>query len=89
MVADNTVNFSSYPARDACKAIGGRLPTKDELAAIYTYRVSKFGNNFQSDTYWSSTEDNAYDAYYESFSDGSQSNTSKLYSTYVRCVQGW
>jgi hypothetical protein len=88
--ADNTINFSSYPARDACKAIGGRLPTKDELAAIWTYRNSKFGANFnESDYYWSATEYIADGAWYVNFASGDADNYYKSTAYDVRCVSGW
>lgn len=46
------VDFTTYPAQNACKAIGARLPSKTQLACIYTNRAS-FGT-FQSEYYWSS-----------------------------------
>ena len=45
LVADNTIDFSAYPARQACKNIGGRLPVTSEIIAIYNGRAS-YGNNF-------------------------------------------
>jgi|GEM_PF-4599175 hypothetical protein len=49
LVADNTVDFSTYSARLACAATGGRLPTLAELQCIYNNRTT-FGNNFGSRT---------------------------------------
>ena len=89
LVADNTVNFSNYPARDACKAAGGRLPTISELQCIYANRT-KFGNNFGESIYWSSTEYSRTSARFVYFGDGSSVNTDKTYSfSSVRCVVGW
>jgi len=88
LVADNTINFTGYNARDYCKSIGGRLPTIDELACMYTNRAS-FGNNFGAGYYWSATEKSATDAWYVYFNDGNQNNNSKVYAYYVRCVRGW
>ncbi|MDD5463649.1 MAG: hypothetical protein PHP62_00695 [Candidatus Moranbacteria bacterium] len=34
LVADNAVDFSAYPIRNACKDVGGRLPTVNELYCI-------------------------------------------------------
>ena len=69
LVADNAVNFNpsagatpDYPARDACKALGGRLPTIAELIEIYNYK-STYGNNFQSSYYWSEVEGSSNYAY--------------------------
>jgi len=41
-----SVDFSAYPAQNACKALGGRLPTIVELRCISSNKAS-FGNNFQ------------------------------------------
>jgi type II secretory pathway pseudopilin PulG len=65
LVADNSVDFSSYPARNACKAIGGRLPTVTELQCIFMNRAS-YGNNFANTNiyyYWSSVESSGGSAY--------------------------
>jgi len=86
--ADNTLSFTSYPARDYCKSIGGRLPTKTELNCIYTNRAT-FGNNFASSNYWSSTEYSTTSAWYQYFSTGGQGYSNKTSSLYVRCVRGW
>ncbi|MEF3691694.1 MAG: DUF1566 domain-containing protein [Candidatus Moraniibacteriota bacterium] len=88
LVADNTVNFNDYPARQACKDAGGRLPTLSELQCIYTNRVS-FGNNFGTSYYWSGTEYSATNARGVNFSDGSTGSGYKTYSYSVRCVRGW
>jgi hypothetical protein len=88
LVADNTVNFLSYPARDACKAAGGRLPTLAELQCIYTNRVT-FGDNFGTSAYWSSTEYSATGAGGVRFSGGSTYSDTKSGSYSVRCVRGW
>ena len=88
IVADNTVNFSSYPARDACKAVGGRLPTIGELQCIYANRAT-FGDNFGTSYYWSSTEYSTPYAWGVSFSTGTTSTSNKPGSLSVRCVRGW
>ena len=90
LVADNTVDFSThgYTARDACKDIGGRLPTKDELDCIYDHKAT-FGNNFAGNYYWSSTEYSAEKAWGQYFATGSQNGRNKTDSYYVRCVRGW
>ncbi|MGW8185272.1 MAG: hypothetical protein ACWGHO_04160 [Candidatus Moraniibacteriota bacterium] len=88
---DNTIDFSAYyPARQACKAIGARLPTISELQCIYAYRGS-FGNNFlTSYVYWSSEESstsaNARGVY---FYNNAIYDESKSSSQNVRCVRGW
>ncbi len=51
------VDFSAYPAQNACKALGGRLPNVHELMAMPT-NLGSYGNNFneQMASYWSATE---------------------------------
>jgi hypothetical protein len=86
--ADNTINFSDYPARQACKNIGGRLPTITELQCIYANQ-SDFNDNFGASGYWSSTEYSETYAWYRNFSTGSEYSSNKTYAYYVRCVRGW
>lgn len=89
LVADNSVDFSAYPARDACKTIGGRLPTMTELLAIYAGHAITYGSNFQTNGYWSSTEYNITGARTVYFGDGSIfSNVGKGGLYYVRCISG-
>jgi hypothetical protein len=86
--ADNTLNFASYPARNYCKAIGGRLPTIDELECIYDNQAS-FGS-FEAGYYWSSTEASVTDAWSYYFPGADRTNyTGKTDDYYVRCVRGW
>jgi hypothetical protein len=88
LVNDNTVDFTDYPARDYCKSIGARLPTRDELSCMYMNRAS-FGNSFGASYYWSSTENSETSAWYRNFSTGSEDNDGKTSTNYVRCVRGW
>lgn len=88
LVPDNTINFSEYPARDACESMGGRLPSVNELSCIYNNRV-EFGDNFGTGSYWSATEYDASHARRVYFSDGSTNDIVKDASTNVRCVLGW
>lgn len=81
------VDLSAYPAQNACKAIGGRVPNMQELLAVYAGRAT-YGNNFQEDYYWSSTEYNSTSAYFVDFYDGSTFGISKTLGNYVRCVSG-
>lgn len=86
---NSSVDFSAYPAQNACKAIGGRLPNMQELLAIYAGRVT-YGNNFYTPYYWSSTESMEYDsisnAYEVVFMTGGARETFKTDSVSVRCV---
>ena len=90
LVADNTVDFSQYPARNGCKSIGGRLPTRDELLCIYNKRSSlgSFTNDVPA-MYWSSTESNEYYAWSYGFNGGYWIDGFKYVRDYyhVRCVR--
>ncbi|MGW8185262.1 MAG: hypothetical protein ACWGHO_04110 [Candidatus Moraniibacteriota bacterium] len=88
LVSDLTVDFSLYPAQNYCKSIGGRLPTKDEYACIYTNRTL-FGNNFGSATHWSATEASSSSAWYAFFQGYLTGTISKTNVYNVRCVMGW
>lgn len=86
--ADNTLDFSEYPAREYCQSIGGRLPTIDELACIYNNQGS-FGGSFGAGYYWSSTEYSDTSARNLYFTSGSPDDNGKANAYYVRCVVGW
>lgn len=86
--ADNTINYTDYPARQACKNIGGRLPTVAELQCIYANQTS-FNDNFGTGTHWSSTEYSETLARYVGFSGGTTYTYTKTNSYSVRCVRGW
>jgi tyrosyl-tRNA synthetase len=47
------------------------------------------GSGFASAYYWSSTETNNYYAWYQSFVNGSQDDTNKLYTFRVRAVRAF
>jgi hypothetical protein len=87
--ADNTISFMSYPARQACKEMGGRLPTVAELSCIYQYRASNFNNNFSTGHHWTATEYSDTYARYIYFTDGYVGNYNKTSANSVRCVRGW
>jgi len=40
LVSDNGVDFSAYPARNACKSLGGRLPNYTEMVGIENNKTS-------------------------------------------------
>ena len=85
--ANPTVDFSAYPAQDACKAIGGRVPNMQELLAIYA-GIAVYGNNFNTGAYWSSTELSYDIAYYSVFYDGRTVTNYKTGLKSVRCISG-
>lgn len=82
----------------ACDQKGMRLPTKDELNAIYKDACGGSGvcknpgqrttKGFTADIYWSSTECNALGAWFQDFGFGTQySDNAKSYQGRVRCVK--
>ncbi|HAI73815.1 MAG TPA: hypothetical protein DCS28_02985 [Candidatus Moranbacteria bacterium] len=86
--ADNTLSFgTTYPAREYCKSIGGRLPTITELGCIWTNHAS-FGS-FGTGYYWSGTEYSETGAWGVNFSTGVPGTSNKTYAYSVRCVRGW
>jgi hypothetical protein len=91
--ADNTLTFgATYPAREYCKSIGGRLPTIDELECVYNNSGGRGANvfgSFAAGHYWSSTEHSEAYAWLYHFTGAYRLNSSKTYSYYVRCVRGW
>jgi hypothetical protein len=90
LLKNNTINFSQYPARNACKSLGGRLPYVDELLEIYNERFN-YGDNFGNGYFWTGTEYTRFHARYVNFADGSLVTNAKLYTDsnlgFVRCVR--
>ncbi len=60
-------------AKRACNDLGDgwRLPTKEELKAIFNQLHKNGEGNFESDGYWSNTEVDIYLAWYFDFNTGS------------------
>ena len=74
-----------YEAKKWCKEQGGRLPTIVELMEAYHGKVE----GFESNSYWSSSENSTTNAYRLYFVSGYVGTTSlKSLSYYVRCVRG-
>ena len=67
------------------------LPSKDELNQMYTnlHSASTPLGGFSTDSYWSSSESDDLDAWYQFFATGNQANPSKNYSLYVRPVRAF
>ncbi len=76
-------------AKLACAKLGKgwRLPTKNELNVMYKNkdRIGGFANDY----YWSSTEDDANDAWIQSFYFGYQYYSNKYATFYVRAVRAF
>jgi hypothetical protein len=66
-----------------------RLPTKDELNAIYV-NLKKLGvGGFADNYYWSSTEHDDGSAWNQLFSSGSQDSRDKVSTVYVRAIRAF
>lgn len=100
MRVNHTVGATDWTsAWNACKSYNGegggagiwRLPTQRELQMIWILHPQLIGKGgfsaFSASTYWSSTEGNATDAWYLTFSNGYVTWPSKTGSYYVRCIR--
>lgn len=90
LVASNSVDFSSYPARKACKDIvpggTGRLPYVYEIKEIYGNKPY-YGNNFTGQYHWTATQYSGSAGYaWTPYNNGDMSASSKTSSNRVRCV---
>ena len=68
------------------------MPTIFELNEMYLQQgaIGGFANlNIPFTNYWSSTETDNYDAWFQSFDSGSQVNVYKNYNYYVRAVRAF
>jgi hypothetical protein len=91
---DFTTSPDQYPAQNACKLIGGRLPTMNELQSIQINQAP-YGNNFQNGFYWSATENSFSNANLVAFGTyrddpntiGWMWANSKYNTAQVRCVK--
>ena len=72
-------------AKEKCKEIGGRLPTRVELIDLYDNHREECKK--MEDYYWSSTEYSSHYAWFVSFYYGSAYPSLKGGSFSVRCVR--
>ena len=89
---DFTDEMSWENAKRACIELGSgwRLPTKEELKAMYEQLYEKGQGNFKAALYWSSTEYGDHDAWAFFFGDGAASSADDKYGThYVRAVRAF
>ena len=67
-----------------------RLPTKRELNLMYGVYIGGNGANLNSNVYWSSTENDGYNAWVQNFNYGRQVNLDKDTTNYsVRAVRAF
>ncbi len=64
------------------------LPSKDELNKLFALKGLGFGS-FSANNYWSSSENNASNPWYQNFTSGNQSFNPKGYPYYVRAVRAF
>ena len=86
--SDILSNASNHDA-DGKEFSDWRLPTKRELNLMYGVFISGNAANFDSYYYWSSTETDSDDAWFQDFYDGTQTNTNKFNSFNVRAVRAF
>ena len=72
-------------AKEKCKEIGGRLPTRVELIDLYDNHREECEK--MEDYYWSSTEYNSTHAWYVNFTYGNAYYHNRDNSFSVRCVR--
>ena len=101
IIASQGETETSYAAGLARAYSGGGyddwfLPSKDELAQIYTNKATinttasaNGGSNFALDNYWSSTEYDSNGAWKQSFGNGSQGGNNKNGTKNVRAVRAF
>jgi len=65
------------------------LPSKDELNKLYLNKVAIGGFGSIQDWYWSSSEANLYDAWYQIFASGGQAPNNKNNYRRVRAVRAF
>lgn len=86
---DTTMNWED--AKKTCSKLGSgwRLPTKDELEAMYEQLYKKGLGNYQGTRYWSSTEFGSYFSWHQYFDFGFQYDYNKTTTFRVRAVRAF
>jgi hypothetical protein len=76
-------------AKKVCEILGDgwRLPTADELNTLYQNKVTIGGFRDNLYPYWSSTEFDTSNAFYQYFLNGNQDYWNKNYSVFVRVIR--
>lgn len=84
---EDSGKFNWEDARDCLFETGWRLPTKDELNLMYENLHKNNIGGFADNNYWSSSENNAHNAWLQYFFNGYQYNYFKNDILYVRAVR--
>ncbi|MEJ6600868.1 MAG: DUF1566 domain-containing protein, partial [Crocinitomicaceae bacterium] len=85
--AQNLISNPSNHSLNGQKFRDWRMPTKHELNEIYLQQVVVGG--FANLSYWSSTENDPFDAWKQSFSAGTQFPNDEDSYAYVRSVRAF
>ena len=91
--AQGSGSYAAQLCADYTVTVGGNtyndwfLPSKDELNQLYVNRAAIGG--FTEGSYWSSTENAYYYAWFQNFFNGFQLTNSKAYPIYVRAVRAF
>jgi len=86
---------SSFSAAQLCEdySVGGYagwfLPSKDELAQLYAQRDTTRWGGFDADFYWSSSEYDKWNAWSQSFINGTQNGSLNSYERRIRPVRAF
>jgi hypothetical protein len=72
---------------NATHKLDWHLPTKEELQLLYEHR--NFVGGFSNHLYWSSTESNSFNAWFQNFFTGHQLNSNKNLTHRVRTVRSF
>ncbi|MDR3425458.1 MAG: DUF1566 domain-containing protein [Alphaproteobacteria bacterium] len=93
LVASTDMGYP-YKAADYCASLSSvygysdwYLPSASELNVLYSYKGAIGNFNTGGSYYWSSTEYDSYNAWYQQFSGGNQGYYGKNDSYLVRCVR--
>jgi hypothetical protein len=80
-----SVDFSSYPAQNACKLVGGRLPTTTEFDSMYANKASYGMTPIK--VYWTTVAANDTNAAWKRTSDGNLGTDLMTALKDVRCIR--
>lgn len=86
---------SSFSPAELCEDYHGGglsgwfLPSKDELAQLYAQRDTTRWGGFDADFYWSSSEYDKWNAWSQSFINGTQNGSLKSYERRIRPVRAF
>jgi hypothetical protein len=87
--ADDLLSNASNHDTNGAKFKDWRLPTKRELNLMYIVKINGNGATLNANIYWSSTEYDSNNAWFQIFNYGNQSNYNKNNTVNVRAVRAF